>query len=336
LPIRCSVQNLAVRIWFPKPYDDGVIEALRALVPAHTVSRDPSSDAEMLIEGRPDEAMLDEGSGLKWVVVPFAGVPHATIDLIRSRPDITLHNLHHNAPHTAETALALLFAAAKQIVPMDQAMRRNDWGPRYTPEWTELLGGKTAVILGYGEIGRRVGAVLRALEMTVLGVRRHPSGPDEFGPADFPSLLPRAEVLIISAPLNAETEGLVGPAEIAALPDGAILVNVGRAQVVDERALYEALKSGKLHSAGLDVWYRYPVEKGTAVPGYFTTPPPSALDTPPSAYPFGELRNVVMSPHRGGATAGTEAHRVKHLARLIEIAASGNQVPNRVDFEAGY
>jgi len=325
-----------MRVWFPKPHDDEVVEALRRLAPAHTISREPAAETEMLIDGRPDEAMLDRAPNLKWIVVPFAGVPHATIDLVRGRPGIGLHNLHHNAPHTGEAALALLFAAAKQIVPMDQAMRRNDWGPRYTPEWAELLGGKTAVILGYGEIGRRVGAVLRALEMTVLGVRRHPSGPDEFGPAELPSLLPRANVLMITAPLNADTEGLIGANEIAALPHGAILVNVARAQVVDERALYEALKSGKLHSAGLDVWYRYPTDKGTAVPGYFTTPPLSALNTPPSNYPFGELRNVVMSPHRGGAAAGTEAHRVKHLARLIEAAASGSPVPNRVDLEAGY
>ncbi len=324
-----------VRIWYPKPLDDSVLARLAELAPGHCVSKEPDDAAQMLVEGRATQDQLDTCPNLRWVVVPFAGVPAATIELVRRYPRISLHNLHHNAPHTAEAALALLFAAAKQIVPMDEALRRNDWRPRYTPEWASLLEGRTAVILGYGEVGRRIGQVLQALEMKVIGVRRRPSGPDEFGTEELDRLLPAAEVLIIAVPLSKETEGMIGPKQFALMPGGAILVNVARAQIVDEQSLFEALKSGKLHSAGLDVWYRYPQEKAGDVPGYFVVPE-SAANTPPSDYPFGELPNVVMSPHRGGATAGTEEYRMRHLAHLIEAAANGKPVPNKVDLELGY
>jgi phosphoglycerate dehydrogenase-like enzyme len=289
----------------------------------------------MIIEGRVDRHQLEACPNLRWVVIPFAGVPAATIQLIREYPNLTLHNLHHNAPQTAETAVTLLLAAAKQTVPMDQALRRNDWTPRYSPEQAMLLEGKICLILGYGEVGRRIGAILRAMGMRVLGIRRNPHGPDEFGPSDLMKLLPQTNVLMIAIPHTRETDGMIGREQIEAMPPGGIIVNVARAQVVDEGSFYEALKSGHLHSAGMDVWYRYPKEEGTAVPGYFEAPP-SAKNSPPANYPFGELSTIVMSPHRGGATAGTEKQRVQHLATLIRAAAQGGEVPNQVKLDLGY
>ena len=330
----CS-QNQEVRIWFPKPLGDDVVRDLQALVPGHPVSKEPSHDTEMLIEGRPQREQLEACPNLRWVVVPFAGVPTTTIKLLADFPNASLHNLHHNAPQTAETALTLLLAAAKQTVPVDQSLRRNDWSPRYSPSQAILLEGKTALILGHGEVGQRVGAVLRAMGMAVLTIRRNPTCPEEFGPNQLMELLQRANVLIIAVPHTSETEGMIGPAQITAMPRGSILVNVARAQVVDEQALFDALKSGHLHSAGLDVWYRYPQEEGGAVPGYFVAPP-SAKNTAPANLPFGEIETLVMSPHRGGATAGTETQRVEHLARLIEAASSGVPVPNKVRMDLGY
>lgn len=311
-----------------------MLEALRSLAPGHVISREPSGDVEMLIEGRADRELLARCPRLKWVVVPFAGVPKATIEVVSGFPQVTLHNLHHNAPQTAETAVALLMAAAKQTVPMDQSLRRNDWSPRYTPERSLLLEGRTCLVLGYGEVGSRVGKIMEASGMRILALRRNP-GTGEYGMEDLRSLLPQAHVVVIALPLTKETEGLLGRAELDLLPDKAILVNVARAQIVNEQPLFDALKSGKLHSAGLDVWYRYPQEPNGAVPGYFVIPP-SATDTPPSAFPFHEIPSVVMSPHRGGAAEGTELDRVRHLARLIEAAASGLEVPNRVSLELGY
>jgi phosphoglycerate dehydrogenase-like enzyme len=324
-----------VRIWYPKPLDDEVIEELQRLAPSHSISREPGRDTEMLIDGRATVEQMDQCPNLRYVVIPFAGVSPAIIDVVRRYPKLSLHNLHHNAPETAELAIALLFAAAKQVVPIDQALRKNDWRPRYSPESAELLEGKTCVLLGYGEIGRRIGAVVSALGMKTIPVRRNPAAEGEVGPGDLRAVLPKADVLMITVPLTPETEGLIGARELAAMPAKSILVNVARAQIVDELSLFTALESGPLHSAGLDVWYRYPKDEGTAVPSYFVAPP-SAADTAPSQYPFHELPNLVMSPHRGGATAGTERRRVQHLATLIAAAGRGAAVPNRVDLDLRY
>jgi phosphoglycerate dehydrogenase-like enzyme len=108
------------------------------------------------------------------------------------------------------------------------------------------------------------------------------------------------------------------------MPPGGILVNVGRGSVVDQGALYAALKTGHLHAAGLDVWYNYP-EK-----------PEKRERIPPADFPFHELDNVVMSPHRGGGSDQTEVLRMTHLAASLNAAARGEQIPHRVDLAAGY
>ncbi len=327
-----------VNIWFPNPLGPEVLVHLRTLLPGHEIFQEHRPDAEVLIEGRPEREQLASSPSLKSIIVPFAGVSPGLLALMRGFPNISLHNLHHNAPDTAETALALLLACAKRTVEMDVLMRRNDWSPRYEPEKSELLAGKTAVILGFGEVGRRLAGILLAMGMQVIGIRSRPAPePDAevVASGQLHAVLPRAEVLIITIPLTAETQGMIGVAEFDLMPLGAILVNVARAQIVDEQALYDALKSGKLHSAGSDVWYRYPAEEGTAVPTYFTAPS-SAKNTSPTNLPFNELPNMTFSPHRGGATRTTEQRRVEHLAAMLSEAAGGKPLPNQVDLGKGY
>jgi phosphoglycerate dehydrogenase-like enzyme len=244
-------------------------------------------------------------------------------------PHIAVHNLHHNAVAAAEMAVTLMLAAAKFIVPVDRALRQHDWTPRYRPNPAVMLEGKTALILGYGAIGQRVAHVCLGLAMDVIATRRRAADGGSVAvhpPEALHSLLPRADVLIIALPLTAETEGLIGRGELALLPPRAVLVNVGRGRIVDEEALYHALSEGQLHAAGLDVWYNYP---GDAA---------SRSKTPPSAYPFHGLDNVVMSPHRAG-TGGSEEielRRMAHLAKLLNAAAAGEEMPNQVDLETGY
>jgi len=137
-------------------------------------------------------------------------------------------------------------------------------------------------------------------------------------------LLPRTDALIITAPLTPETKDLIGEQELALLPRGAILVNVGRGLIVDEAALFSALKSGHLAAAGLDVWYQYPTDEA------------SRSNTPPSRWPFHELDNVVMSPHRGGDAIGIDTQRMVELADMLNRAARDEAMPNRVDVAAGY
>jgi phosphoglycerate dehydrogenase-like enzyme len=289
----------------------------------------------ILVAGRPERDHLLASPHLEALVVPWAGIPDATRDLIRQFPHIALHNLHHNALPVAEQAIALLLAACKFVVPMDRALRAGDWTPRYRPNPSLLLQGRTALVLGYGAIGRQVARLCRGLGMEVVAVRRRATAGEapEVDEADgvrlagisqLHDLLPRATAVLVCLPFTPETEGLVGAAELALLPPQAVLVNVGRGPIVDEAALYHALRDGRLYAAGLDVWYNYPPDEA------------GRSHTPPSRYPFYELDNVVMSPHRAGGSTETERLRVIHLAEMLNAAARGDPLPNRVDVQAGY
>jgi phosphoglycerate dehydrogenase-like enzyme len=284
----------------------------------------------IFVAGRPKREHLTASPNLHTLVIPWAGLPDATRELLLDFPHIAVHNLHYNAIPTAEMALTLLLAAAKFVVPMDRALRAHDWTLRYQPNPSVLLEGKTALILGYGAIGQRVARVCRGLGMRVVATRRRlsvsPSDvPDEIHPPDaLHNLLPRADALIICLPHTPETDGLIGAEELALLPPGAVLVNIGRGPIVDEAGLYHALRDGTLHAAGLDVWYNYPGDED------------ARSCTEPSAYPFHELENVVMSPHRAGHFGDRSLLRVQHLAALLNVAAQGEEMPNRVDVTAGY
>jgi phosphoglycerate dehydrogenase-like enzyme len=295
-----------------------------------TIGKDLPEPAEyhILVDGVPKREFVEASPNLKSLVIPWAGLPTPTRELMLEYPQIAVHNLHHNAAPTAETALALLFSAAKFVIPYDKEMRAHNWAPRYEKTRSMLLWGKTALILGYGAIGRHVGQVLSAMQMRVLGVRRNPEARSDgiaeiYGLEAISQLLPQADVLVIALPLTPETEGFIGEPELALMPRGALLVNVGRGPIVDAEALFNALREGHLRGAGLDVWYNYPPDSNPRSP------------TPPADFPFHELDNVVMSPHRGGGSEDTAKLRMLHLAELLNTAARGESLPNRVDLQAG-
>ena len=309
-------------------YTPDALDVLRAeLDPAIELTIGPElpqpAEFEILVGGRPSMEELSASPNLHSLVIPWAGLPVVTRDKLVDFPQISVHNLHHNASMTAEMAMMLLLSAARFLIPYDRSLRANDWSIRYKPNPSMSLAGKTALVLGFGRIGRRVARVLQAMDMHVIATRRHPTqdhedGVEIHGPDELHDLLPRANVLIITLPETAETQGMISTEEIAAMPQGSILINVGRGPIVDQYALYDALKSGHLRAAGADVWYNYP---------------PSAEETknvPPADVPFNKLDNFIMSPHCGGRTSETEPLRMIHLASLLNTAARGEKMPNKV------
>jgi phosphoglycerate dehydrogenase-like enzyme len=226
----------------------------------------------------------------------------------------------------------LMLAAAKNILPMDHALRQSDWRPRYAPDTALLLTGKTALILGFGHIGRVLAKYLKAFDMKILATRNSVESRefedniDIYSSSALRDLLPVTDFLVIALPLTTATEGLIGQDELALLPPEAILVNIGRGAIIDQAALYNALKQRRIAGAGIDVWYNYPKDED------------ARAHTLPANHPFHELDNVVMSPHRAGGlnTDDTERLRMSHLAVLLNAAAFGEEMPNRVDREKGY
>ena len=289
------------------------------------------ADYEILIGAFPSREFLDASPNLRALIIPYAGPPAKTQEIIADYPDLAVHNTPYNSIATAETGLALMLGSAKFIAKADSKLRRGDWTLRYSARPQLILHGRTALILGYGRIGRHMAPICRALGMDVLGVRRtvqpedrHDTIAEVYSQTQLAELLPRADVLLAALPGTPETTGLVGARELALLKDDAIVVNVGRGSVIDETALYEALVSGKLAAAGLDAWYQYP-ESGT-----------SRTSTLPSRYPFHELENVVLSPHRGGWLGSEDESRMAMLADMLNILAAGEPLPNTVNVVLGY
>lgn len=320
---------------YPREADDiawqVLLDNLDPNITIHTGSKVPQpADYHVLVSGHPTPEQLEASPALHTLLIPWAGLPEKTAEMMANYPHIRVHNLHHNAYTTAETALMLLLAAAKRIIPIERRFRENDWRPRYGPNPAISLHGKTVLILGYGSIGQHVGQVCAAMGMRVLGTRHSLTSPIQVGPAEvhpakaLHQLLPQAQVLFITLPLTAETRGLIGADELALLLPQSIVVNVGRGPVVDQHALYHALRDGNLHSAGVDVWYNYPPDEA------------SRANTPPAEVPFHKLENVVMSPHRGGGSADIETVRMGYLADLLNTTARGNPMPNQINLEKGY
>ena len=283
-----------------------------------------AADSEILVKGRPTAEDIATAPGLRAVIVPFAGIPAETRELLLPLTNIELYNLHHNAADTAEMAIALYLAAAKRIVPRDQALRRGQWSEDSflrggSPESVRAAG-KRAVVLGYGSIGQRIGRICEAMEMDVVGIRRSGIFSEGVRPLEeIDQLLENTDALFVALPLTPETKGLLDARRLALLPSNAIISNIARGAIFDEEALFTALRDGNIGAAGIDVWWNYPNSDGPCFP---------------SRFPFQDLPNVVMTPHVGGGSDVSERERMHALSTLIEAIAKGT--PKTASKELGY
>ncbi len=294
-------------------------------------------DCQVLVSGSLDDPIVfDTRPQLTHVILPWVGVSTHTQSLVKARPHLSLHNLHHNAAATAETAMTLLLCAAQKTLQWDQHLRQGTWSNLTTiADNTLTLAGRTALILGYGAIGKRVASQCQAFGMQVNVIRRSVTTPtiDNTGVTQHPvsafqALLPKTNALICILPATAETNGFITAEAFNLLPSNAVFVNVGRGANVDQEALYNALLNHDIAAAGIDVWYNYPQEMNRSlndVPGTY-----------PADFPFWELDNVIMSPHRGGMGDQTEPARAVELAKVLNAIARGEPAPNKIDFERQY
>jgi phosphoglycerate dehydrogenase-like enzyme len=195
----------------------------------------------------------------------------------------------------AEGAVALVLALAKRIVPRHKMFHHGRGTTRGV-----MFHGKTAGILGMGSIGTEVAKMLKGLGMKVISIRRNRN--EELrkaldlqwlgGKDDLDKLMRESDFIIITIPLTPETRGMVGEHEIRQMKKGSYLVNIARAAIVQEKALYEALSDKHLAGAAIDVWWQ----------PHFWDPIWNVEENPASAYPFWELDNVICTPHNIGST----------------------------------
>jgi phosphoglycerate dehydrogenase-like enzyme len=253
---------------------------------------------------------------LKLVQVSGAGLDR--IDRSALPRGAMLANAYGHETGIAEYVIGAILALTREFIRLDHALRQGDWQSQWAigaappPVWPELAG-KTIGILGYGRIGQAIAIRARAFRMDICAIRRDvaQSAGDDLtllgGPDIVDEVLRRSDYVVMSMPATLETIGWIGRRELGLMKPGAFLINVARAEIVDEGALYDALSRGSIAGAALDVWYRYPREAGPAAP---------------ATRPFHELPNVLMTPHISGWTDGMLDARAKLIAENIRRVAA--------------
>jgi phosphoglycerate dehydrogenase-like enzyme len=260
-------------------------------------------------------AMGTAGRRLKLVQVPGAGLDR--IDQSALPTGTWLANAYGHEIGIAEYVIGAMLAVTRDFARLDACLRQGHWESQWavsTPApapWPELAG-KTLGVLGYGRIGQCVARRAQAFDMAVWAIRRDIKRANTHGlaflggPDALDEVLRHADYLVITLPLTASTHGLLGERELRLMKPTAVLINVARAKIVDEAALYRALAQRTIAGAALDVWYQYP-----------TCPGP----TWPARQAFQELPNVLMTPHVSGWTEGMLETRARLIAENIRRAA---------------
>ncbi len=260
---------------------------------------------------------------LRLVQLPFSGYEWLQQDTLPAGS--VACNVFGHQPGIAEFVLAGLFAFETQMCRLDAEFRAEGWpsgGRQPSYGISGELGGKSLGIIGYGQIGRELAQRAAALGLSVIATARRPrpaEPPLSFlgTQGDVERVLRESDYVALTCELNDSTEGLINAARIACMKPSAVLVNVARGPVVEEAALYEALKSRRIRGAIIDVWWNYP-RRG------------SETTTRPSNLPFHDLDNVIMSPHRAGSTREGEPRRYKMIARNLDRLVRGETLENIV------
>lgn len=262
------------------------------------------------------ERVWPQARRLRWVHWAGAGVDAALFPALRDS-DVVLTNARgvFDRP-IAEYVLGLILCFAKGFPRTVRAQERKNWDFRYS----ESIQGRTALLVGAGRIGRAIGALLHAAGMRVAGVGRTARGGDPlFGEVhafnDLDTLLGGADYVVNITPSTPDTRGLFCGDRFQRMKPEARFINVGRGDAVDEQALSEALYSGRIAGAALDVFTEEPL---------------------PEDSPLWDLDNLIVSPHMSGDVAESVPELVSQFVDNLRRFVRGEPLKNIVDKEKGY
>lgn len=279
-------------------------------------------DAEVYVGSRFTADMASTAEKLRLIHVAGAGTDK--VDFAALAPETSVANTFHHERSIAEYVAGAAVMLRRGFLTQDRALRDGKWATSvYDRSLAQppTLGEARIGFVGFGHIGMRSWNLLRAFGCTAAAVTGSGTVAPEAGltwagdTGQLNRLMRESDVVVVSAPLNAHTEGMIGAEQLDALgPDG-VLINVGRGPLVQERALYEALAGRAIAGAAIDVWYRYPSgDDGGA----------------PSDLRFDQLPNLLMTPHSSGITADTFASRVDDVAANITRLQRGEPLRNLV------
>jgi D-3-phosphoglycerate dehydrogenase len=226
------------------------------------------------------ERVFDALPALRLLSVWGTGTDHVDLAAAACRSVTVTNTPGVSAVAIAEHTLALLLAVVRRIPQVDASTRRGEWAKGQSVQ----LRGKTCGIIGLGAIGREFAGLAAAVGMRTIGWTIHQRAMAGIDMVELGELLRVSDVISLHLRLSAQTEGFLGPAQFTQIKPGAILLNTARGGLVDEASMVEALASGRLGGAGLDVFAREPL---------------------PAGHPLAALSNVVLTPHCAGITPET-------------------------------
>lgn len=308
------------------PFQDGISAAVTTPWDVVAIPDDAPLSADLM--GRANAAVTVH-YGKSWPAAPklrllqVAGAGYDGIDIAAIPAGVTLCNVFEHEPGVAEFALLGMLEWCHRLGPADRALRTGDWtrSSRFGGAPDDELAGKTLVIVGLGRIGSAVARRARAFDMRVLAVNRSAGKTDAnvervFGLDRLHEALAEADFVVLAFALTPQTRGMIDAPALAAMKRTAVVVNVARGPVIDEAALYDALRQRRIGGAAIDTWWDYPASPAPRDP---------SLD-----FPFHKLDNVLLSPHVAGWTTGTVRRRAVEIARNLDRLSRGEPLRNIV------
>ena len=250
-------------------------------------------------------SVVSKANGLKFIDVAFTGTDHVGLDAARERGIAVSNASGYSNEAVSELVLGMVLSFMRNISKVEERCREGK-------DKTGLVGcevkGKTVGIVGLGKIGRRTAEIFNVLGANILASSRsrHMDAPSYVNEVELDELLESSDIVVLHCPLTPETRGLIGKRELGKMKKSAILVNVARGPVVDEKALVEALENGEIAGALVDV---------------FDKEPPLALDTPLLSAP-----NTLLTPHVAFATKESMSLRAEIVFDNLRAWMEGRQI----------
>jgi phosphoglycerate dehydrogenase-like enzyme len=264
-----SIRRLPVQMYNDIPNEAEIIDRIKyaEIITANYIDITPK--------------IIDAAPKLKYIIVPAVGYEWVDYKYATTKGIKVLNCPTFNSQAVAELAISLMFAVGRKIVEANTSLRNGEWQAARFKGFE--LSGKKLGLIGYGNIGKRIARMAEGIGMTVGYTNSKSSS------AEIDKLFKESDVVTLCLPLNADTKGLVDAKRLTMLKSNAILINVARGPIIDQQALIEMLKSGKVAGAGLDVFNDEPL---------VGTPPQSIVE-------LTKLPNVVATPHYGFNTVET-------------------------------
>jgi phosphoglycerate dehydrogenase-like enzyme len=280
-------------------------------------------DAEVVLGWAVQERNFATAKRLRWVHVTAAGVGSLLFPAMVESDVIVTNGRGLHSEAMAEHTIGVLLAFVRKLHLARDAQRERRWAqePLYhePPAFGRLAGG-TLLVVGLGAIGSAIATRAAALGMRVVAVRKRPAADpapahEQHPIAELPRLLGEADAVVLAVPLTPETGKLIGAAELARMKASAVLVNLGRGRLVDEAALIDALRDGRIAGAALDVFETEPLAETS---------------------PLWEMPQVILTPHVSGFGPAYWERALAMFEDNLDRWLDGRPLVNVVDKRAGY